>query len=403
MNRIYSALAAVIQQHPILSAIPVDETPERSRFLRLPHVDLGRLVKCVFRKGLFNGNGTDHELDELLEIQLNIPFEIDNGPLPFWRLFLLSSHFTPNEIVVTIIYHHGIADGMSGAVFHKSFLSALRAEHGPLESLEVRSPEMPLLPNLELVHKLDDKRIPERPFDQSALWNGKVMQSPVIGRFRSTVITKLITDQLLQRCKVRKTTVTAVIQVILAVSLFRVVPNHYTILRSVTPVNSRRWLSPHINQSSMGVFIDSVDDIYHREDLTSFSWSDAQAARETISEYLDAGGKYLEAAFLRHVPKLNYAMVQLLGKKRSYSFEVSNLGYVGAGMREEAQGSDWKSGRMVFSRSATVSSSALGCAVITGADGCLVLGYNWQVGIVDDGLVEKVIKGVEEEILKLAQ
>lgn len=103
------------------------------------------------------------------------------------------------------------------------------------------------------------------------------------------------------------------------------------------------------------------------------------------------------------MPALNYAMLKLLDKKRDYSFEVSNLGFIGADMRDMAQGSDWRSGKMVFSRSATMSSSALGCAVITGADGCLVLGYNWQVGIVDDELTKKVIKKVEDEILKLCQ
>jgi hypothetical protein len=46
---------------------------------------------------------------------------------------------------------------------------------------------------------------------------------------------------------------------------------------------------------------------------------------------------------------------------------------------------------------------ALGCAIITGADGCLVLGYNWQVGIVDDELVAEVIRNVEGEIFELTK
>lgn len=133
----------------------------------------------------------------------------------------------------------------------------------------------------------------------------------------------------------------------------------------------------------MGVLTSSVDEIYHREDLTSFSWSDAQAARKTITGYLETGGKYLYAALLKRVQDLDYAMIQLLDKKRDYSFEVSNLGYVGEIMQDEGQGSDWKSGRMVFSHSATVSSSELRCAVIIDADDCLVLGYNWQVGIIE--------------------
>lgn len=83
MNRIYSALAAVIKKHPILSAIPVGEAPERSRFVRLPYVNSGNVVKRVLCKGQYDGSSRDQELDELLETQLNISFAIGDGLLPF--------------------------------------------------------------------------------------------------------------------------------------------------------------------------------------------------------------------------------------------------------------------------------------------------------------------------------
>ena len=110
--------------------------------------------------------------------------------------------------------------------------------------------------------------------------------------------------------------------------------------------------------------------------MPSFAWSDAQAERETMLNYLDAKSKYLNAAFLGGEPDLNEVMISLLGQKRSYSFDVSNLGFIGSQLQVASQRSDWTNGRMVSSRSASVSSAALGCIAITGADGCLVLGYN---------------------------
>lgn len=63
---------------------------------------------------------------------------------------------------------------------------------------------------------------------------------------------------------------------------------------------------------------------------------------------------------------------------------------------------DWKVGKMVFSRCAFVSGSAISTSVVTGGDGCLVLGFSWQEGIVEEELVDEVMAGVREEIERFA-
>ena len=67
MNRILSALTAVIQQHPILSAIPVDEDLECLRLIHLLKIDLRRVAERVIREWQYNGKGREEVLDELLE------------------------------------------------------------------------------------------------------------------------------------------------------------------------------------------------------------------------------------------------------------------------------------------------------------------------------------------------
>jgi hypothetical protein len=400
---VFSALAAVIQQHPILSAVPNDQESHFPRFVRLPTIDLRKVVESVFRKLPYDGNGRDQELDEFLEDRLNVPFNTESNPLPFWRVLVLIGQSSQPEFIVTFIYHHGIADGMSGVIFHDSFLSALNAKRPGLEGQIIVSPRMPLLPNLEIVHDLDEDPNRRPDFDRSGLWSGDVMQSPVVGRFRSSVFRESTTDQLVQACRTKGTTVTATIQVILAISLFRSLPTSFARLRSVTPINVRHLLRAPIDCSSMGVYIDLVKDSYHREELRSFSWSEARGAREIIVAHLEEADKLLNSAHLKHIQGINQAMVDCLGQKRDHSFEVSNLGVFGARMQDAANENNWKSGRMVFSRSAAALAPALGCAIITGADGCLVLGYNWQVGIVDDELVAEVIRNVEDEIFELTK
>jgi hypothetical protein len=166
------------------------------------------------------------------------------------------------------IYHHGIADGMSAVIFHDSFLSAPNAKRPRLERLTIISPRTPLLPYLEVVHDLDE----DPDFDRPGLWSGNAMQPPVVVRFRSSVFRESTTDQLVQACGTKGTTVTATIQVILAILLFRALPTSFARLRSMTPINIRHLLRAPLGSSSMGVDINLVKDSYHREELRSFSW-----------------------------------------------------------------------------------------------------------------------------------
>lgn len=60
-----------------------------------------------------------------------------------------------------------------------------------------------------------------------------------------------------------------------------------------------------------------------------------------------------------------------------------------------------KIGRMVFSQSAGVIGCAVKVSVIMGGDGCLVLTFSWQEGVVEDGLVGEVMGMVEREVRRL--
>lgn len=41
-------------------------------------------------------------------------------------------------------------------------------------------------------------------------------------------------------------------------------------------------------------------------------------------------------------------------------------------------------------------------AVVTGGDGCLVLGFSWQEGLVEKGIMEAVMREVEGAIGRIA-
>lgn len=84
-----------------------------------------------------------------------------------------------------------------------------------------------------------------------------------------------------------------------------------------------------------------------------------------------------------------------LGEERGTSFDVSNLGV----MKIEGQDiQEWKVGKVVFSRSAFVSGSAIAAGVVTGADGCLTIGFCWQEGVVEIAIVETLVEKLRCEI-----
>jgi hypothetical protein len=379
----------------------VDEDTEMPYFARLPEIDLHRAIRCVKRSRKFDGESKDQELDEILESELHKPFAGQDRSLLFSRVAILRSSSSPADFVASFIYHHEIADGMSGIIFHDSFWSALNNNLPELSASIVYSSNKSLLPNIEMVHDTDVDNIRRPNIGMTALWSGKTIQAPVSGgKFRSLTFPKSTTGAFVQRCRSNDATVTAAIEVLLAVSLFRIIPSRYTLLRGSVAINARRFICDHITETSMGVFIDSVSESYDREDLVHFSWSDARESRSNILDYLDRSGMFLEVAKLKFVQGLKDRMVGLLDKKRETSFEISNLGRVGK--QNEATGCGWRRGRMMFSQSASAMGSAIGCTVVTGADGCLVLGFTWQNGVVEDEVAEEVVQSLEREIIRLS-
>ncbi|EER40870.1 predicted protein [Histoplasma capsulatum H143] len=60
-------------------------------------------------------------------------------------------------------------------------------------------------------------------------------------------------------------------------------------------------------------------------------------------------------------------------------------------------------GRMVFLQSANITGSTFEVSVITGGDGCLVLTFSWQKGVVELHLVSNIMKTIIEHLVCCAE
>ncbi|RHZ57601.1 hypothetical protein CDV55_106100 [Aspergillus turcosus] len=409
---IYRACGRLIGQHPILSAIPVGEDTREPYFARLPEIDLEKPVSFANRSHDFPGaDEPDAELENLLTTQHNTPF---TSPLPYWRLCVLTDATNERRFTAAFVYHHAIGDGTSGKAFHKTFLQALHETAASVAPEEVKtviaSPQVPLLPNAETVHPLPVSmfylattlfREKVWSWADPGLWTGSEIIVPLETQVRHIVFPEHVTSSLKDRCRQNNTTITAVLETVVARSLFAHLPEKFTSVKCNGAMSTRRWLPDIITDDSMGVWVQSYEDTFSRNKVTSdgFPWEEARRARQTIENVLDLKGKNTTANLLRYVDDFQKMLLSKVGKARDASFEVSNLGVLAVDREQDP--AKPRIGRMVFSQSASVTGSAIEASVITGGDRCMVLAFSWQTNAVELDLMSAVMDSIMTELFNL--
>lgn len=432
---IYRALGQLIDQHPILSAIPLDEDTKTPYFARLDSIDLAQCVFIVHRELAVPADGqTDEELDAVLEEQHNTNFKEDLGSRPFWRIvMLLPISKSDLEITVSWIYHHALADGGSGAVFHRSLQNALRQatqlysqDVGKIMDTDtvIQSPSDPLLPPLEDLHPLPlsagyiVKQLWNDWFPSHAqgLWTGNPVPSePSRMRFKSLVLSRDATSALVQASRTRGVSLQATLQCILASATFMHLDNEWHTLRASGPISLRRYLKIPSTQRSideqLGTWVGQYEFDHRRQPTFAsdsnnsyFDWAEALAVKSAIAAELAKDLKDTTVNLLRWVSDVTKFFTKKAGSKRGESFELSNVGVMKANIDDIGEGSsndNWNIGRCVFSQSASVTGPAFCVSVATGGDGCAVLGFSWLEGAHEEGWVEQVMETAGKRIQQL--
>ncbi|KAL4937240.1 hypothetical protein BDV06DRAFT_203342 [Aspergillus oleicola] len=416
---IYKAAETLINQHPILSAIPLREETEEPYWVRLPEVDLVQPI--TFQKPAQSLTLDEHdiELQKVIQAQHDTGFE---APKPYWRLIVLTDGEENNEpsprqrhFTAVFVYHHALGDGTSGKAFHRTLLQALRgaASLQPGEAKQVvPAPKTPLLSNLESVHplpisipyivKILFKEMVWKKRDPK-LWAGDVFQVPLKTHVRFITLSADQTSKLAEVCREHKTTVTCAVETAIARSLFPHIPESFTRVAGSVPITQRPWLPDSITDDSMGVFVQEHSETFTRKTVTSkdFPWAEAQRVRKQLKKELAKESKNTSVGLFKFVKDYRTGLLEpKIGKERGSTFELSSLGVV------KTEKSDDESipqlGRIIFTQSASVTGSAIEFSLITGLDGCLTLGTSWQPGVVEEEVVQGVVDTLREELLKLA-
>lgn len=422
---VHSALGIVIARHPILSAIPLNEDKSFPyvHFAHLPSIDLRTCVEFVHRKTPVVDEEQDEELDRVLQEQHNRNFKEGLGTKPVWRLIVLHNPQQSSSFTAAWVFHHAIADGTSGLVFHRAFLFALQTVSPTVHESQsmdpvIKSPNKPLLPPLEELHPLPISPLflikallasllphwfDPRPVK---LWTGGPISSDpafLHTKLRSLVLSSIVTKQLLTLSRKNATTLTGTLQCIIAsATLSNLDPEKFERVKANGPISMRRFMKWDGGELE-DVFVNGMTEynyVHARSaspsSASSFSWDEARSVRAAIQTELDKNGNNSVVGLLRYVSDIHKLFTDKIGQERANSFEMSNIGAYKAKQKDGDEG--WRLGRVIFSQCPNVTGPAFAASVATGGDGCAVITFTWFEGIVEGEMMDKVARNVEREI-----
>ncbi|KAF3354294.1 hypothetical protein VdG1_07759 [Verticillium dahliae VDG1] len=414
---IFAAMRDVIRKNRILFAIPVNEDAVDTYFASLPSIDLTRSIIFLKRTkplAAASADGSDEELDAILEKQHNTNFKADYGSLPFWRLIILEASGSSNEFTASFIYHHAIGDGVSGMVFHNAFRAALETaslsaadEAGNEgEGTVVPGEDIAILPPLEELHPLPINPTPSAPpAPELKQWTGGPLPAPRESRWSSLHFSPSKSQAFFRVCKDKSVSVTSGLTSIIATALFGILPPTTEAITCIIPVSLRPWLSLPRGEANgaIGTYFDATKVQIARpggRPDSAVAWDVAQAVSAGIADYLanvsPTGEPYTAVAPFKGIEDVSVVFNSLLGQPRDVALEVTNVGLLVpvSGSVPENAVSTWEIGRVLLSRSAVASGAAITVSIATGGDGSLSVGFSWQEGVVGQDVIDKLREGV---------
>lgn len=374
---------------------------------------------------------------------------------PPWRIGLLwPDQSRPSGIAVTkvdiaFVFHHALADGLSGAAFHScllqklnelSFCSNAVAKSPSPDKLSVVAPVEKLISFhnslLFLLREVLQEYGPSWLFGRQTQYYsgadcGVSATCPYTTHLRLLEIDAEEVQSLLRQCKIHSVTMTSLITASLVISLAINLPSARSLVGS-TPYTMRgvsgTGFQDLCNQTSgFDTTYDStdLDDIrqYSTSDmslLTNTLWSIAARHTSQLKSTQSAIHKDNPVGLLPYVSDFHTFFTKKLHRKREKSFEVSNLGLVPFSPSSRLAAPDpttdhtptshrpstgdrrWRIEKAVFSQGAAVVGPALALSCASVRDGPMTITMSWQENVVEEGIVEKVVDRLAKTLRTVA-
>lgn len=458
-----AALCKVVEAHPPLCAglyVPPSKTTPPSYTL-LPHIPIYNLI--TFSSGNVAPNHY-RDYTTLIEAEHNLPFPatLKVGPryntsdilAPQWRVHVLersynnptayNSNFNYSgrkDYEILFIYHHAIGDGLSGAAFHYSLLSALNSinptsRNGPhgysppatLQLLPAMEDEVDLKLGVKTVGKLGGivaKSIIPNFLHRKAAWLGNEGNPATLGKTRvaMAVLRDYSLEHVLRHLKKIKVSMTAWLTYNVAGCFWQLLksddPKTFEkakVVKAGIPI-SFRGMAADEGVFGSGVMTDCISGLDWEIDRFDFkdtgvgSAAGNGALRKLTAALKEAREKTRdsEVGLLAMVADMEGFWKGQIGKPRGSTFEVSNLGVLDDAKlglegkcytkaeREAATEPEWRINEAVFSQGAT-NVGALFAVQAATVRGKMVVTVRWMEGTLPDEGMEFMTKHLEHKL-----
>jgi hypothetical protein len=422
----FAALKTIICQQPIMGVSVVDETPRAASWVRLDTIDLQEVTTFITVPGG----------QRFIEDQHQKPFE-RLRELPLWRVVVaehqsnvagspvsgdLANSINDTVFDVGFFYNHAIGDGLSGAAFHLGFLDALNALRAETASSPLPPEPVIEVPKLELLPNLEDAAhfplsimfigwevIKEFILGDkdSKRWTGpSVMFSPETPpktRMITIFLDSTISAKISARCRNNKVTVTPLLAVLLARHIAAAYPKYSRFLGTIA-IQLRRFTGVSNRQ-----MVDHVSGVTVKCSTATngergyvpcqyVDWEAVRACRAVIDGAAESPANQI-TLLLKFLSNMEEFFRSRVGKDRSWSFELSNVGLVDGGLQSDGIA---KFKRLIFSQSANVAEAphVFSMASVKGGDTAIAL--TWQEGVLEEDKAKKVMEDLQGELHLIA-
>jgi hypothetical protein len=418
----------VILRYPPLCCGIVNEDKSEPAFIRLDSIDL---LKCVEYKDISALIPSEYErdLEKILEHQHSQLWP-DIHCRPGWRVVIVQSPVSARaEPVFEVIFafHHALADGISGILFHRSMLEAL---NNPIETAKVTNhilhipASISLSPPIEksikfkiswsfFLSELWREVKPRWLFPESSVpWTAAPCSAAHIRDYKSRVkilsIPSNLVPKILSVCREQNVTLTGFLHGLIVVSLATRVPTA-TSFTSETPF-SLRHLTGKPQGDEMGVYVSALFARYSSDLILGIRGVQSDPVKEM--EHIWALAREFQEAklaelsrlpndnfigLLPYVKNLHRMFSSRIGKARGVTYTMSNIGT----LRAEGEGNSWKIERVVFSQSGMGTGPAMAFNVASVTGGPLVVSVTWLEGV-DENLIDALVKDVENGVRSIS-
>ncbi|KAI0688962.1 alcohol acetyltransferase [Earliella scabrosa] len=409
---LYPALETAIRNHAALAARMVARPPSPPTWVRLPSVDLNKVVSF--------SDKDDQEVHTVLEEFFLSPIDFSEE-LPMWKLLVL------RDGTVVFAFDHTMGDGQSGLAFHHALLKALNSTEPPSESAEhsgiitalpqdtVLAPPIEAVINVSAPFKtvlrmLAYRTFPSlRPKPEPGAWTA----NPVPNTITMDLTVRIFhlspedTAKLTKLSREHKTTLTGTLHTLTVLVLTRLIRTQpsgerFTSMQTNIPISLRRftgtpptvicnYVSTHNNHFPL---IDQDAPI----SPDTFPWDNAAALTETLRRVAPNSARVLgmlKYAFGQYEKRIR----REIGGQRAGALELSNLGAFPAVDVQDA--GSWRIREMVFAQADATVGPAFKLNTVGAPDGGLGVSITWGKGSVDQELAEEYVREFEKGLRAL--